>query len=323
MQRARNFLKTQPNFFLEMKWDVNIKVPLVSYFSPNDVCNIWKFGENVRMNYSFAEFKNLRCVRIPSSWYFIGGFSLEKENFISEKDFKNSEDKGSRNKNKENKEKILLGSINKNNKNNTKKNQKGQKEANKKNNNILETNENNKIFKISSAEESRIIQANWEKNIFFNPHEDFEEEEKNLILKDIMANRRIHGEFKLKKCEISESLGGWYKKPVVEKINGWNAKKYEVSITAFFNLHNKEKFYYEDFVKEEYFDEKKALKKVVVYSEDGENTKKNLADGFKVKNDKMRNALMKMGNKKEKKLKAYVWIADNFPIKSSVNLNKN
>ena len=32
----------------------------------------------------------------------------------------------------------------------------------------------------------------------------------------------------------------------------------------------------------------------------------------------MRNALMKMSDNKDKKLKAYVWIAENFPIKSSV-----
>ena len=71
-------------------------------------------------------------------------------------------------------------------------------------------------------------------------------------------------------------------------------------------MHNKEKFYYEDFTKEEYFDENKPLNKKIIYSED------------KVENDEMRNALLKMSDKKEKKMKAYVWIADNFPIKSSV-----
>ena len=186
--------------------------------------------------------------------------------------------------------------------------------------NINEKNEkeNDLLFKSNENQESKIVQANWKKNIYFNPHEDFEEEEKNLIREDIMANRRIHGEFKLKNCVISESLSGWSKKPVIEKINGWNAKKYEVSISAFVDLHNKEKFFYEDFVKDEYFNENKSLHKVIIYSENNENTKKNIADGFKVKNDKMRNALMNMSDKKEKKLKAYVWIVDNFPIKSSV-----
>ena len=86
LERARNFLSTQPNFSLEMKWDVKIKVPLASYFCPNDVCKIWKYDQNVRMNYSFAEFKNLSCIRIPSSWYFIGGF----KNLLDEKGSKES-----------------------------------------------------------------------------------------------------------------------------------------------------------------------------------------------------------------------------------------
>ncbi len=135
-----------------------------------------------------------------------------------------------------------------------------------------------------------------------------------------MNSHRIHGEFKLKDCVITESLGGWGgKKPVYEKINGWNAKKYEVSLTAFVNLHNKEKFFYENFNKDDYFDSSKQLNKKIVYIENKEDTKKNIADGFKVKNDKMRSALIKMSDNKEKKLKAQVWIAENFPIKSSVS----
>ena len=39
--------------------------------------------------------------------------------------------------------------------------------------------------------------------------------------------------------------------------------------------------------------------------------------GLKVKNDKFREQLMKLDNK-EKSLKAYVWIAEEFPVKSSV-----
>ena len=68
-------------------------------------------------------------------------------------------------------------------------------------------------------------------------------------------------------------------------------------------MHNKEKFYYEDFTNENYFNENKPLNKKIIYSEDKENTKKNIADGFKVKNDKMRNTFLKMSDKKEKKLK--------------------
>jgi hypothetical protein len=179
---------------------------------------------------------------------------------------------------------------------------------------------NNEAEDLLNSQESNIFQANWKANTFFNPYEEFEESEKQLIIKDIMNSHRIHGEFKLKDCVITESLGGWGKKPVYEKINGWNAKKYEVSLTAFVNLHNKEKFFYEEFCKEDYFDAAKPLHKKIVFSENKEDTKKTIADGFKVKNDKMRSALIKMSDNKDKKLKAHVWIAENFPIKSSVRI---
>lgn len=298
-QRAGNFLAKTPNFYLEMKWEVNIKVPLVSYFCPNDVCKIWKYDQNVRMDYSFVEFKNLSSVRCPSSWYFLGGFGKiaastpknanQSNNKLPPKGiFKTDKDK-------------LLG-YEKSNINNII------------NNNNLFNNEAQDL----NSQESNIFQANWKANTFFNPFEQFEESEKQLIIKDIMNSHRIHGEFKLKDCVINETLGGWGKKPVYEKINGWNAKKYEVSLTAFVNLHNKEKFFYEEFCKEDYFDEAKPLHKKIVFSENKEDTKKIIADGFKVKNDKMRTALIKMSDNKDKKMKAHVWIAENFPIKSSV-----
>lgn len=307
-ERAKNFLSKTPNFYLEMKWEVNVKVPLVSYFCPNDTCKIWKYDQNVRMDYSFVEFKNLSSVRCPSSWYFLGGFGKINAPPINNLSF-NDNSKNFFNRKSElfsNDNMLLLQ--NQNNKN--------------KNANILNDakNNDNELYKNGEKQtESNIFQANWKANTYFNPFEEFEESEKQLIIKDIMNSHRIHGEFKLKDCVINESLSGWAKKPVYEKINGWNAKKYEVSLTAFVNLHNKEKFVYEDFNKEEYFNFNKHLNKRVVYQENKEDTKKNIADGFKVKNDKMRNALMKMSDNKDKKLKAYVWIAENFPIKSSVN----
>lgn len=299
-ERAKNFLSKTPNFYLEMKWDVNIKVPLVSYFCPNDTCKIWKFDQNVRMDYSFVEFKNLSSVRCPSSWYFLGGFGKINNSSRNNQSF-NKKALSTRLSNTNDKllgyQRIIM-------------------------NDIIEEktkNDSSKIEEENQIQESNIFQANWKANTYFNPFEEFEESEKQLIIKDIMNSHRIHGEFKLKDCIISESLGGWgNKKPVYEKINGWNAKKYEVSLSAFVNLHNKEKFFYEDLNKDDYFDADKPLHKKIIYVENKENTKKNIADGFKVKNDKMRSALIKISDNKDKKLKAYVWIAENFPIKSSV-----
>jgi hypothetical protein len=298
-ERAKNFLSKTPNFYLEMKWEVNIKVPLVSYFCPNDICKIWKFDQNVRMDYSFVEFKNLSSVRCPSSWYFLGGFGKIANTPKNNQSFNKALAKGIYSTNDK-----LIG-------------------FERNNNDITNDNKIYNLFKNEDEtlkQEAKIFQANWKTNKYFNPFEEFEESEKQLIIKDIMNSHRIHGEFKLKDCVISESLGGWNKKPLYEKINGWNAKKYEVSLTAFVNLHNKEKFFYEEFNKDDYFDAEKPLHKKIVYVQNKEDTKKNIADGFKVKNDKMRSALIKMGDNKDKKLKAQVWIAENFPIKSSVKI---
>ncbi len=160
--------------------------------------------------------------------------------------------------------------------------------------------------------------ADWEKMTFFNPFEDLDEEERKLVLAEIMNHNRINGEFKIKHCSISESLSGWTKKPVYEKINGWNAKKYEVNITAFVNLHSKEKIIYENLTSENYFDDDNDLGMKLVYQEKKEDVKKNIVDNMKVNDEKMRKALMKIEEKGDKKLKAYVWVAENFPIKSSV-----
>lgn len=286
-ERAKYFLAKNPNFYLEMRWEVNVKVPLISYFCPNDTCKIWKFDRNVRMDYSFVEFKNLSSIRCPTSWLFLGGYDKNNTNKDYSKKLKNLINNS------------ILNHVNNSNTNNNY------------NNNINIINEDN-------PEDSHIYQINWKKNTYFNPFEELDETEKTLIIRDIMNSHRIHGEFKLKDCEITESLSSWRKKCVYEKINGWNAKKYEVSVTAFVKLHNKEKFYYENFNKDEYFNEQKKLEKKILYQEDHQNTKKNIADSLKVKNDKMRSALMNMSDSKDKKLKAYVWIAENFPIKSSV-----
>lgn len=238
-ERAKQFLSQCPNFHLEMKWEVN--VPLLSYFCPNDTCKIYKFYENVRMDYCFVEFKKMSSIKSPSSWFFLG-----------------------------------------------------------------------------NSPALDVVQSDWDKKTFFNPFEEFEEDEKNLILDEIMNHNRINGEFKIKNCQISESLSSWTKKPVYEKINGWNAKKYEVNITAFVNLHSKEKIFYENLNFENYFDDEKDIGMKVVFAENKEDVKKNIVDNMRVNDEKMRKALMKIEEKGDKKLKAYVWVAENFPIKSSV-----
>ena len=69
--------------------------------------------------------------------------------------------------------------------------------------------------------------------------------------------------------------------------------------------------------KDIYFDKNAEIRHRTFLLMDKNKLKNHLANGFKVKNDKLRETLMKLDNK-EKNLKAYVWVAENFPVKSSV-----
>lgn len=57
LEKASIFLSKIPNFYFEMNWEVN--VPLLGFLCPKDTCKIWKYSQNVRMDYTFSEFKNL------------------------------------------------------------------------------------------------------------------------------------------------------------------------------------------------------------------------------------------------------------------------
>lgn len=75
--KANSFLSTIPNFYMEMKWEVNI--PFLSYFCPSDTCKIWKQGSNIRMDYTFMRMKGVSTVRAPSSFIFFGE---TKQNYL-------------------------------------------------------------------------------------------------------------------------------------------------------------------------------------------------------------------------------------------------
>ena len=243
LEKAATFLSMIPNFYMEMNWEVN--VPLLGFLCPKDTCNIWKYDKNVRMDYTFSQFKNLSSVRRPSSF-------ILKENPLTS---------------------------------------------------------NKEIFRID-----------YQSNTFFNPFEPLEEDEKMLIIKDIMNSHRLNGEFKLKNCLVNESKHYWSGKKVYETVDGIKTQKYEINITAYVNLRNKEKLEYENLDKQNYFNSNYALNKRKTVLMDEAKLKSHIADGLHVKNDRIRNQIMTMGNNKDKKLKAYLWIAEDYPIKSSVNL---
>ena len=134
----------------------------------------------------------------------------------------------------------------------------------------------------------------------------------------MMNSNRVNADFKLKNCQIKESKSTFTKKPVYEKINVYTAKKYEVNITTFVNLQDKEKFLFEKFSFENYFDDMADLGLKIVYKENNKDIKKNMVNNLKVDSSKMKKELLKIQEKGDKKLKAYVWVVEDFPLKSSV-----
>jgi hypothetical protein len=245
--RLSNFLSLMPNFYLEMNWQVNI--PGLSYFLPRDTCQLWKYGSNVRMDYTFVQFKSLKSIRRPSTI----------------------------------------------------------------------------IFKTDEKTDDKIFyRVDHQNKIYFNQFEDLDSDEKKLIIQEIMNLNRMHGEFKLKECAIKESKSFWNsKKNVYENIYGWNCQQYEINVKTSVNVHKKEKHEFLDLNKDIYLDENKDLKVNVKLVMNETQVKNHFANGMKVKNDTIRSELMKLENNKDKSLKAYVWIAENYPIKSSVNILYN
>jgi hypothetical protein len=163
--------------------------------------------------------------------------------------------------------------------------------------------------------EEGVFHINHKTGVYYIPNEDIEEEEKKLIVEDIMNCNRLDGDFKLKRCDIAESKSSWSGKHVEEKINLWKSLKYEINVTAFVNLHNKEKFEYTNI--NDYWDERINLQKNIEVILDEKQMKQKLASNLKMKDGTFKEQLLKMGNNKDKKLKAYLWVANDFPISST------
>lgn len=164
------------------------------------------------------------------------------------------------------------------------------------------------------GESGQSILLNWEKKTWFDQFEPLDEEEKSLIIDDIMNSSRLNSEFKLKNCQISQSIS-WRGKPIYEKIKEYNSNKYDVKVTTYFDLHNNEKREYYNLDKDVYFDQTKDLDSKLIIVKTIDEMKKNLAENLQVKNDMQKKLIENFGKSKEKTLSASVWIADNFPFK--------
>jgi hypothetical protein len=218
------------NFYIEMKWEV--KVPLLSYFCPSDTCKIYKFGNKIRLDYSFKKFRRLKTTRSPSSYIFNG---------------------------------------------------------------------------------EKFLQVDWKEGTCYNPLEPLTDDEKLLIIKDIMSKYRLTGDIKFKNCQIKPSGNG--KSITHEKVGQYKCLKYDLQLTSVFAIQNKTKIDYKKLHKHTYFDGSKQLDKQIQLIADSSEIKRSLEKHMNNKKHSIKKELL---DPKEKTHNAKVWIAENFPLKSSV-----
>ena len=159
------------------------------------------------------------------------------------------------------------------------------------------------------------------KNTFYLQYEPLDEEEKSLIINEIMHNKRMIGNFKLLRCDISESVGFFSNEPIFENVNGFKSQKYELNLTVKAEQFPIKITEYYDIDEDNYLNKKKNIIKSEKNINEKE-LKEKFKDNFHVKNENFSKSLSEL--EKEKKLKAYVWIANDtfFNSRDCVNLIK-
>lgn len=233
------FLRETPDFYVEMFWEVN--VPLFSFLCPNDTCKIWKQGDNIRMDYTFIQMKNLSCIRSPTSFIYIG--------------------------------------------------------------------KTGKTFLVK-----------WETKKWFDQFESLDNDEKQIIIDDLMEGTRLNSEIKLKNCYFTPSLN-WRGKLVYEKVNKWLSKKYDVKVIAYFDLHHHMKIEYDNFDKENYFDLKKLIPKRIIMINSNDVAKTKITKNLNINNEMVKKQIENFGKQKDKKLSASVWVAEKYPFNFAYMIN--
>ena len=174
------------------------------------------------------------------------------------------------------------------------------------------SNENNKID---------FYKKDIKKNTYYLQNEPLDDEEKNLIINEIMQNKRMIGNFKLLRCDISESVGFFSNEPIFENVNGFLSQKYELNLTVKAEQFPIKIIEYYDFNENNYLNKNENIIKSEKNINEKE-LKEKFKDNFHVKNENFSKSISEL--EKEKKLKAYVWIANDtfFNSRDCVNLIK-
>uniref|UniRef100_A0A8C5D3Z3 Ankyrin repeat domain-containing protein n=1 Tax=Gouania willdenowi TaxID=441366 RepID=A0A8C5D3Z3_GOUWI len=74
-------LKELGDFYLELHWDFQSWVPLLSRILPSDACKIYKQGINIRLDTTLIDFTDMKCQRGDLSFIF-NGHAIPSESFV-------------------------------------------------------------------------------------------------------------------------------------------------------------------------------------------------------------------------------------------------
>ena len=156
-----------------------------------------------------------------------------------------------------------------------------------------------------------ILQANHEKKEYYDFMDPLEQDEIDLVMKEIMTKKRMNGSFKLLECTLIEDSDDGQK--IIEEVNGFRAQKYLLHLKVKVDRNPNEVIVYEDLTENNYLNKDINIIKKRVDIDDND-LKANLEGGLHMKNPILKKSINEL--EKEKKLKAYVWIIENCPINS-------
>ena len=156
-----------------------------------------------------------------------------------------------------------------------------------------------------------ILQANHEKKEYYDFMDPLEQDEIDLVMKEIMTKKRMNGSFKLLECTLIEENDDG--KKIFEEVNGFKAQKYLCHLKIKVDRNPNEVIVYQDLTENNYLNKNINIIKKRVDFQDSD-LQGNIENGLHVKNPLIKKSINEL--EKEKKLKAYVWIIENCPINS-------
>ena len=167
-----------------------------------------------------------------------------------------------------------------------------------------------------SKNEHEFLKANHKKKEYYNFIEPLEQDEIELIIKELMTKKRMNGSFKLIECHLVESEENG--KKVFEEVNGWKAQKYQLNLKVKLDRNPTEVIEYYDLNEDNYLNkDTNIVKNRVAFGEN--DLKGNLEEGLHIKNTLVTKSMNEL--EKEKTMKAFVWVIVNCPINSQDAVN--